>query len=98
EHMENNQKQMEYLQSASTFEKPGVSKDECEILMLYNSSQKRTRRRSPGLPEANNWMSCEANTVHVMPQGDSKGDELTSIQQLENRTKREHGFWTTKYQ
>lgn len=58
--MKNNQKQMEYLQSEPTSKKPGVSKEhKCEVLMLYNSSQKRTRRRGPGLPKANNCMRCQ---------------------------------------
>ncbi|XP_036031492.1 E3 ubiquitin-protein ligase RLIM-like [Onychomys torridus] len=99
EHMKNNQKQMEYLQSESTFKKPGVSKDhKCEVLMLYNSSQKRTRRRCPGHPKPNKWMKCEAMTLDVAPQDDSERGSLTSIQQSKNRTKSECGFWTTKYQ
>ncbi|XP_076417948.1 uncharacterized protein LOC102908123 isoform X2 [Peromyscus maniculatus bairdii] len=89
EHMKNNQKQMEYLQSEPTSKKPGVSKEhKCEVLMLYNSSQKRTRRRGPGLPKANNCMRCGANSLDIVPQGNSERDHVPSIQQSENRRKR----------
>ncbi|XP_059106429.1 E3 ubiquitin-protein ligase RLIM-like [Peromyscus eremicus] len=89
EHMINNQKQMEHLQSESTFKKTVVSEEhKCEVLMLYNNSQKRTRRRGPGLPKANNWMRCETKTLDVVPQGNSERDYITTIQQSENRRKR----------
>ncbi|OBS68906.1 hypothetical protein A6R68_02550, partial [Neotoma lepida] len=40
----------------------------------------------------------KAKTLDVVPKGDSERGQLISVQESENRTKRECGFWTTQYQ
>jgi hypothetical protein len=57
---ENKERQMEYPQSPSIIKKTYLSKEiEPEILTVYDRTQRRTRRRSQGLPRSNNSNRCQ---------------------------------------
>nr|XP_034342000.1 E3 ubiquitin-protein ligase RLIM-like [Arvicanthis niloticus] len=93
-YVQNNQRQMEYLQSESIIKTTCLSKEiKPEILMVYDKSQRKTRRRSQGHPRSNISSRCGTNTADALHRGGSKRGQFNSLKQSEKRTKMRIGEW-----
>nr|XP_042124972.1 E3 ubiquitin-protein ligase RLIM-like [Peromyscus maniculatus bairdii] len=91
ENMQNNERLVESEQSKSIFNSPRRSEaNATDTLIAAPSTRSRTRKRRRS---QQNWrerprMESEANSLDIVPQGNSERDHVPSIQQSENRRKR----------